>query len=127
MKTNKGIMKLTRALSPDEVLYVYQIWGTNDPTAPAVTDTTAEFCDGSSYDVAQLTITQVYPSGNKMTFEATAGFTEGNFIDSGTGLPSDWEKIGLVDEDGILLCSQAYTMTKDNTMQVAVKISLEVS
>jgi hypothetical protein len=127
MKTNKGIMKFTRALSPDEVLLVYQIWVTNDPTTPAATDTTLEFCDGSSYDVAQLTVTQVYDGHGEMTFEATAGLTEGNFIDSGTGLPSDWEKIGLVDEDGILLTTGVYTLTKDNTMQVAVKVTLEVS
>lgn len=118
MITNKGLMKLVRALSPDETLNVYEIWVTNDPAAPAVTDTTAEFCDGSSYDVAQLTITQAYPSGSTMTFTATAGLTEANF---------DWEKIGLVDEDGILIASKPYTKTKDNAMQVEVVYELEVS
>lgn len=118
MITNKGLMKLVRALSPDETLTVYQLWVTNDPTAPAVTDTTTEFCDGSSYEVAQLTITQSYPSGSTMTFTASAGFTEANF---------DWEKIGLVDEDGILIASKVYTTTKDATMQIEVVYELEVA
>jgi len=127
MITNKGRMKLVRALSPDETLNVSQIWVTNDPAAPAVTDTTLEFCDGSTYDCEQLTITQTYPSGNLMYFEAVAGLDECNFIDPGTGLPVQWEKIGLVDEDGILIATKVYNKTKDNTMQELIQFDLEVS
>lgn len=118
MIVNKGKLKLIRALSPDETLNITHIWVTDDDGALAVTDTTAEFCDYNNHNLYPIPVVQWYATGNKIYFIGEMGFNTGNVA---------WTKIGIVDEDNVLIAQKAYTHTKSVTEQTEITYELEVT
>lgn len=121
--TDKGLRVLNKALKPNEDFVPSEIWITDAPGTPAVTDTTAEFCDYTNYNLEPFHITSSYDTNGGVGYTCSVGLNDAYWLVGGS--PSPWTKIGLVDSHGTLIAQSAYSKTKTNTEQIEIVFILK--
>jgi len=115
--TDKGLRILNRALEPIETFVPKYIIITDNATTPSETDTLAIFCDRNVDNYTLSEIINYDSDFEKAIFIAQIGSTEGNYT---------WTKVGLIDENEVLIAQKAYPYTKSSGKKT-VKFDLGVT
>ncbi len=116
--TNKGKIELAKALARKSTFKPYQVWATDNATAPAITDTTADFADMGSGDACEpAKIINDYLAGNENIYVAIFGVATGNFHQL---------KLGLVTKNRVLIAEVTVDYTKAAGDAERIEWGLEV-
>lgn len=105
--TTLGKHALLQGWLPEQTTNIKYIWLTDNSGAPAITDTTADFCNSSTDELAILEVdTQLcYKTGTSVIYLGLAGKATGNF---------NILKMGLVTAQGVLVAESTLNITKAN-------------
>lgn len=94
-----------------------QLWISDNLTAPAESDKTAQFCLMGTDKFFPAQLNKPYIAASTLVFTATLFKPNANFT---------WQKLGLVDKHGRLICEDAFVYA-GKTSAIAVEVKWGIS